>query len=235
MTNRNAKCIQELRSKAEYFKKTAIIPTMEACASIAKSDTLVPQGLHGALRSAFDTLKADQQSSPHWHPNSNEMVQYLVDPYMYPLVYGRSRVFKEECVGVKDAITTWAGKGSVIPEEENTFNAEENQWSHSIENGTIPPEYWSRTYQWLPANVAFQPNGGVKITSYVNNLHPGQYPNIYRTIERLIERCLPLWDQCLQNRETKEGAGRMEPRMGLPDDAELVHPLTLFVTIVTPL
>jgi hypothetical protein len=40
------------------------------------------------------------------------MVQDLVRPSMYLLVYGQSRVFKEEVVGVEDAITKWAEKGA---------------------------------------------------------------------------------------------------------------------------
>lgn len=57
---------------------------------------------------------------------------------------------------------------------------------------------WSDTYQWLPANVALRENGGCELTSYVNNLHPTKYPDIYHTIERAIGTAIPAWDQCLQ-------------------------------------
>jgi hypothetical protein len=74
------KCIEELRSRAKYFEQTDIIPTIEACTSVAKSDTLVTRELHEALRSAFDKLKFDQQASPDWHPDSGDLVQDLVHP-----------------------------------------------------------------------------------------------------------------------------------------------------------
>ena len=45
------------------------------------------------------------------------MVQDLVHPSMYPLVYGRSRGFQEENVGVADAVEQWAGRGEVIPRD----------------------------------------------------------------------------------------------------------------------
>jgi hypothetical protein len=218
------KCVQELRSKAKYFEQTGIIPIIDACASIAKSDTIVTKELHEALCIAFDKLRADQQSSPDWHPNSSEMVQDLVHPSMYPLVYGRTRVFEEECVGVEDAIRVWAGKGAVIRKESSRIDEDKQirRWDRSLDD-QLPPEYWSENYQWLPANVAFQEDGSVRFTSYINNLHPNKFSDIYRTIERLVETSLPLWDQCLAmatGHNEKMGAGRTTPRRALPDDPE---------------
>jgi hypothetical protein len=218
------KCVQELRSKAKYFEQTGIIPVIDACASIAKSDTVVTKELHEALCVAFDKLRVDQQSSPDWHPNSSEMVQDLVHPSMYPLVYGRTRVFEEECVGVEDAIRVWAGKGAVIPKEPSKTAEDEQtrQWDRSLDD-QLPPGYWSENYQWLPANMAFQEDGSVRFTSYINNLHPNKFSDIYRTIEKLVETSLPLWDQCLSmatGYNEKMGAGRTTPRRALPDDPE---------------
>jgi hypothetical protein len=219
------KCIQELRSKAKHFEQTGLIPVIDACASVAKSDTIVTKELRDALRVAFDKLRADQQSSPDWHPNSGEMVQDLVHPSMYPLVYGRTRIFEEECVGVDDAIRVWAGKGTVISKEPSELETERTpQWRRHL-GYQIPPEYWSENYQWLPANVAFQDDGSVRFTSYINNLHPNKFPDIYRTIENLVETSLPLWDQCLAvvpggASDSKIGAGRTAPRRALPDDPE---------------
>jgi predicted RNase H-like HicB family nuclease len=214
-------CVQELRSKAKYFEQTGIVPTLEACASVAKSDTVVTKELREALRVAFDKLRADQETSPDWHPNSGDMVQDLVHPSMYPLVYGRTRVLQEECVGVDDAIRMWAGKGTIVPKEDPEQMA--NLPGSLFRSVHIPPEYWSRNYQWLPANIAFQEDGSVRFTSYINNLHPNRFPGVYRTIEKLIETSLPLWDQCLAmaaNYNEKTGAGRMKPRRALPDDPE---------------
>jgi hypothetical protein len=214
-------CIQELRSKAKYFERSGIIPSLDACASVAKSDTLVTSELHANLRKAFDKLKLDYAASPDWHPNSNGMVQDLVHPSMYPLVYGRSCGFREEHVGVADAIECWAGKGEIIPQQ--APEEPPNRYNYTVGGSRIPPEFWSNTYQWLPANVAFQNDGGVKFTSYINNLHPTRYPDIYRTIEKLVETSIPMWDQCLRlavGYRKFEGAGRMGTRTGKPSNPE---------------
>ncbi|KAF7853259.1 hypothetical protein EAF04_010761 [Stromatinia cepivora] len=213
-------CIKELQSKAKHYEQTGIIPTLDACASIAKSDNLVSKDLHNSLRKAFDTLKSDQSSSLDWHPNSNDMVQDLVHPSMYPLVYGSSRVLKDEVVGVNDAIEKWVGKGDLIPFGGVKY---ERKGSAILSFTGDKQQYWSETYQWLPANVAFQEDGTVKFTSYINNIHPTKYPEIYRTIEKLIETALPLWDQCLTvavNYEEKDGAGRVEPRFPYPENPD---------------
>jgi hypothetical protein len=184
--------------------------------------------LHEALRKAFDTLKKDEESAPDWHPNSNAMVQDLVHPSMYPLVYTRSKVLKEESVGVDDAIEKWAGKGSLVPKDHLRTDDRGDRYQFDVGSDTVPPHYWSDTYQWLPANVIFQENGAVKFTSYINNLHPNKYPEIYHTIERLIETSLPAWDQCLTYFDNfeKDGAGRTKTRIPYPDNPEYaIHPL----------
>ena len=199
-----------------YYEKSGIIPTLDAYASVAKSDRLVSPELHQELRNAFATIQRDQASSPDWHPNSNDTVQDLVHPSMYPLLYGRSRVLKEEAVGVADAIDKWAGKGEVI--EKDSWRPDPELYRNRFRNrtdGHIPSDYWSDTYQWLPSNLAFQNDGSVRFTSYINNLHPTKYPEIYQTIEKLIAASIPAWDQCLAlhvNYNDKEGAGRMRSR-----------------------
>ncbi|KAF2019444.1 hypothetical protein BU24DRAFT_419067 [Aaosphaeria arxii CBS 175.79] len=211
-------CIQELRSKARYYEKTGIVPTLDACASVAKADGFVKPELHNALRAAFNKLQAEQANSQDWHPNSKEMVQDLVHPSMYPLVYDRSLIVREELVGVSDAIRKWAGKGEVIAKD--TWKPGENdRFRYGVGSGTVPPDFWSDTYQWLPSNVAFQDDSSVKFTSYINGLHPNRHPDIYRTIEDLIKTALPMWDQCLglaKNYNEKVGAGRVKSRFPYP-------------------
>jgi hypothetical protein len=149
------------------------------------------------------------------------MVQDLIHPSMYPLVYDRSKGFKEEVVGVKDAIDKYAGKGEVIAKEDSQSSP--NGALTSIGGSIPPPNFWSDTYQWLPSNVAFQNDGSVKFTSYINNLHPNKYPDIYHTIEKMINRAVPAWDQCLSfsgGNNEKVGAGRESSRFSRPANPE---------------
>ncbi|KAK4125367.1 hypothetical protein N657DRAFT_680089 [Parathielavia appendiculata] len=230
------KCIKELRHKARHFERTGITPTLDATFSIAKSDVLVPRELHVALREAFAQLQVDQASNPDWHPNTNETVQDLVHPSMYPLVYGRSRFIPEEVVGVEDAVDKWAGKGDVIPRRpelgEEPARGTPRQWSRwngkadvGVGGLGIHKSYWSTVYQWLPANVKFTSDGGVRFTSYINNLHPTKYGHIYTAIEKLLGIALPMWDQCLVQLKGwhKYGAGRLGPRI-IPDNPDDENP-----------
>ncbi|KAI1433153.1 hypothetical protein GGR50DRAFT_688475 [Xylaria sp. CBS 124048] len=203
-------CIRELQGKARYFAATGIVPTLDATASVAKSDVLIQPALADILRAAFDRLKKDQADSPDWHPRTDEKVLNLVHPSMYPLVYKSTRLFQEEVVGVMDAIENMAGKGAVL----------RNHTNNDAESG-VPSEFWSDNYQWLPSNLSLQDNGSVKFTSYINNLHPIKHPEIYDAIEKLVEKALPMWDQCLSlptGPGQRQGAGRNTSRCPLPEN-----------------
>ncbi|ROW11546.1 hypothetical protein VMCG_01299 [Cytospora schulzeri] len=210
-------CIQELRSKAKHFEQTGIVPTLDASTTIIKSDKLVKDDLRESLRSAFRKLQDDQADHPDWHPGSNNMVQDLVHPSMYPLIYGRSRVLEDEVVGVSDAVEKWAGKGTVIEKD-----MEPARQTVALGDAGVPRSYWSNAYQWLPSNVLLQEDGSVKFASYINNLHPTKYPDIYSTIEKLIQTALPAWDHCLlENKNWRNyGPGRKGSRFPTPDNAD---------------
>ncbi|CAG1975211.1 unnamed protein product [Fusarium graminearum] len=219
---RNRLCIQELRSKAKFFEKTHLVPTLDASASIVKSDNYIDQSLHEELQAAFAKLKLEQKDDPDWHPRSNDMVQNLVHPSLFPLVYGRSRVFREEVVGVEDAIDRWSGKGEVIPKYQKPSSDKQRYYGTGIGGDQVDDSYWSENYQWLPSNVAFQEDGSVKFTSYINGLHPIKHREIYGTIEKLMEKALPAWDFCLACRRDHRmvGSCRIQPRFGMPDNPD---------------
>ncbi|KAF3005687.1 hypothetical protein E8E13_005113 [Curvularia kusanoi] len=215
-------CIQELRSKARFFGESGIIPTLDAHAVVAKSDSLVSTPLHESLLACFDMLRADQAGSPDWHPYSGDKVQNLVHPSLFPLVYNRTRGFKYDVVGVEDAISKWSGRGEILVGEEIWDPQGSERLDYDVAD-PVPPDLWSVNFQWLPSNVAFQADGTVRFTSYINNLHPNKYPRIYRALEGLIETSLPMWDQCLKpvtDSNTVVGPGRNEGRFGVPKDPD---------------
>ena len=215
-------CIQELQIKAAFYEKTGLIPTLDASASVVKSDCLVDVKLHDSLSSAFVKLKADQQSCPDWHPGTNCTVQDLVHPSLYPLVYGKTRAFTDELVGVEDAISKWAGRGTAVPYFGSDEPSTNLRRTVSIGSSNIEKSFWSDNYQWLPSNVKLQDDGSVRFTSYINNLHPVKHREVYKTIERLIEKSLPAWNTCLtQYRDYQQlGGARTEPRFPRPINPE---------------
>lgn len=63
------------------------------------------------------------------------------------------------------------------------------------------------------------PGGGVRFTSYINNLHPVKYRCIYDTIEKLIESVLPAWDLCLGVQKVDQSRrGRHESRFAMAEN-----------------
>ncbi len=133
------------------------------------------------------TSKADE-NTPHQHGCAENPMKDLLDPSMYPLVYGRTPGLQQEYVGVANAIDHWSGKGSVVPKPLPISNPSPYHDEYL---------YWSENYQWLPANLDLKEDGSVSFTSYVNNLHPIKHLDAYDAIQKLVTASIPLWDQCL--------------------------------------
>ena len=190
---------------------TGIIPTLDSTAVIAKSDTLISSKCRRSLVRAFRKLRADEAGCLDWHPGTDGKVLNLVHPSMFPLVYGRSRGFRQEVVGVQDVIDPLISGGDVIESPAEPSKGEDN-----------PITFWSTKYQWLPSNFEISGDGSVHIISYINNLHPSKYAPIYKMIEKLVAKALPLWDQCLYRVDSgiAIGAGRHTSRFAPPIDAE---------------
>lgn len=89
-------------------------------------------------------------------------------------------------MGLENCIES-CGKGDIIgvPAEEEP---QSRPWHHS---------YWSTRYQWLPCDVKFIEGDAVRITSYINNLHPVTHARLYSVLEGIIQRVVPLWNETL--------------------------------------
>jgi cell pole-organizing protein PopZ len=84
-------CIAELRSKAALCKETGLVYTLDAVDNtVIKSDhTLVSEELHRRLADAFAELRSAQAANVDWHPWTDDKVQDLVHPSLYPFVFGQ--------------------------------------------------------------------------------------------------------------------------------------------------
>uniref|UniRef100_A0A8H7K9M8 DUF4246 domain-containing protein n=1 Tax=Bionectria ochroleuca TaxID=29856 RepID=A0A8H7K9M8_BIOOC len=189
-------CIAELRGKAKYYVQSKLIPTLDSSFNtVVKSDELVSKALHQDMHASFQQLLADQAACPDWHPNSNDK-KFKIS-FTHPC---RSRFIHDEVVGIHNAME-FIGQGQIVPKNTDRATLEgvpnNELYLYSPGGLEINPEYWSNTYQWLPANVAFKDNGRPEFTSYINGLRPDKYPDIYKTIERLLDVVIPAWDQCL--------------------------------------
>jgi hypothetical protein len=55
----------------------------------------------------------------------------------------------------------------------------------------------SEKFQWLPSEFKIAEDGKVKIDSYINNLHPEVHADLYKTLEQIFERFVPLYNKAL--------------------------------------
>jgi len=180
-----------------------IVDILNCSANIAKSDAIVPDDLRDALKAAVAPLEDVPDRFKDWHPNSDEKVLDLVHPSLFPLVYGRSRVFAEKCIGLQDCVQ-FTGKGEVIP------TPTEDQ------KRGIGMEHFSTKFQWLPCEVAFAKDGAVEIQSYINNLHPVHHNQLYKVLEKLLAKAIPLWNRVLSGLDEKRKP-RIDPECALYD------------------
>ncbi|KAI1504770.1 hypothetical protein F5X99DRAFT_370922 [Biscogniauxia marginata] len=183
-------CIAELRKKAYLYENTGLMPVYDYSAAVIKSDSILTPELAKSLQDAIKTLEDVPQELKDWHPNSNEQVLDLVHPSLWPLTYGRSRVLQDRTIGVEDALAH-CGMGTKL---RSPAKSETNYFINNVWN-PMGVSVLSNKFQWLPCDVNLDPSTGkVKISSYINNLHPEEHAHLYPIIEQFIEKSLPAWD-----------------------------------------
>ncbi|KAI9753168.1 MAG: hypothetical protein M1835_001022 [Candelina submexicana] len=185
-------CIAELKLKAKVFEATGGISVIDG--DVCKSDSLVSGDLRAALETACEPLVNIPDIQKDWHPGSDNKVLDLVHPSLFPLVYGRSKILRKSTVSINKCISR-SGDGEVVPvpPKDETDNYIEKFRELDI------PNAWSSKYQWLPCDVEFGLEGedDVKLTSYINNLHPTDFRDLYQIIGRILARAIALWNLSL--------------------------------------
>ncbi|KAF9461839.1 hypothetical protein BDZ94DRAFT_1310197 [Collybia nuda] len=182
-------CINELRYKAKVFEKTGAISLHRG--EVVKSDSAVPVSLREELKIAVLLLEKIPTWCQDWKSDSNRQILSLIDPSLFPLVYGQTRAI----TGGPTTLQTFVGRcgeGAIVPvppdSEAVMGNDRDDTCSYSF----------SRKFQWLPCNVDVSEGyRSTKITSYINNLHPTKHANIYRVIEKIIGWTIPVWNMTL--------------------------------------
>ncbi|KAL4903978.1 hypothetical protein BDW74DRAFT_168488 [Aspergillus multicolor] len=179
-------CIDKLYDKAAYYREHGYIRVLNTGSCVCKSDTPAVHGLAAGIR-------AEQGQKPS-----------VVDPSLYPLVYGKSLVLTE------------GGRAKVAPphSDQRVSSAyvqrqvEEKRFlPHGVDvyhshSDRIEFYCWSSNYQCLPCEVpcevafAGQTATDVRITSYINDLHP-RHTRLYNSIEKTVSLALQSWNDCL--------------------------------------
>ncbi|GFN18196.1 hypothetical protein AtubIFM55763_004600 [Aspergillus tubingensis] len=206
-------CVQELRDKATEFQQKGHIRVLDTGSCVCKSDhipALQTGELAGEFRRAVKPVLRSLMESGLLDWRSRNRLS-IVDPTLFPLVYGHSLVLTDGGrVEVANMLGAYQGATSLAPThvDKRTDSADlqrqidnwpEAWWSLSVDHETVPHYRWSANYQVLPSEVEFIGDAGstqVRLASYINNLHP-MHRGLYRAIETLIGRAIPLWNDCL--------------------------------------
>ncbi|KAI0484029.1 hypothetical protein GGR56DRAFT_668630 [Xylariaceae sp. FL0804] len=212
------KCIEELRAYVGRYGKAGYVPAIDADAMVVKSDSLISEDLQTALKKAAAPLEHVPADQKDWHPGSEEKVLDLVHPSLFPLIYGRSKILTEGLVTLQDC-EQYTGNGVTMPVPEpahlevNSYPGLSSWRNHGPNQ---MPHFYSDKFQWLPCEVKFRDNAGVEVTSYINNLHPGKFSDLYRVLEDIIAATLPMWDASLESTGLRTSRGR-KPRIDIQE------------------
>ena len=95
------KCIAELRHKAQLFKESKCLETLNG---VYKSGIIVLENIRQALQKAVTPLEDLPGNGNDWHPGSDQQVSDLVHPSIYPLAYGQSRILPTDTVGLNNCV-----------------------------------------------------------------------------------------------------------------------------------
>ncbi|KAE8133533.1 hypothetical protein BDV38DRAFT_296043 [Aspergillus pseudotamarii] len=190
-------CLAELRDKAIRFKETGQILVLNSGSAVCKSDTIIPSSVGLKIQQFVSKLSDECGDRKDWEPSSNKLIWNMIDPSFFPLVYGQTRVLVNGgCVPLEQTLETY-GHGEVAPRHDQEREILE-EFPDSDDNARSL--LFSHRFQWLPCEVEFCGPAGstdVRITSYVNNLHPSRHRSFYETLEEVVSQVIEPWNETL--------------------------------------
>ena len=193
-------CLQELQDKARQFDQDGRLVVFNTSSGVCKSDTAISSGLGIKLSNSVDLLS--HQAIPE---KSDSTLVNLVDPSLFPLVYGRTKVLVGggPC-GLEEKAWSSCGTEDLVVPEVPQLVTEGSNWSF------YGCQYiWSSKFQWLPCEVQFTgPPGSsdVRISSYINNLHP-RNRECYAAIEIVISSSIKQWNEIVVRNKWRRAIG----------------------------
>ncbi|KXG46110.1 uncharacterized protein PGRI_049660 [Penicillium griseofulvum] len=164
-------CVKELRHKAVYFRENQQVRVLDTGFYVCKLDTTALSALAGAFgRLASFLLEQELEQGGQYSQSSQ--VSNLVDPLLFPLVYGRSLVLGDRGkVDLHNMLGSY-NDAAVAPKHfDGRFDSDIVQ--KSIEKYNYAPEgvscesprlyRWSSNYQCLPCEVGFLEESGTEM------------------------------------------------------------------------
>jgi hypothetical protein len=182
-----------------YYKER-ICGTLEVSAvdGVWQADQLIDENLKITFLKNLGQLEVDSRNNKN--PDLDIHHVELVDPSLFMFNPYVSRVVNEDL----RPTLSFLGKGKVE--------------QHAIER-----EMWDglgkslAVHQWLPAEFILDAKGRVKIDSYINNLHPIKHRELYKSIGKIFEKFVPLFEKMLTDLVNPR-----PPRTSLIRDEDLI-------------
>lgn len=149
---------------------------------ISFGDNIVDPDLKKRFKEAALSLEQVEDNQKDWHPGSDNKVLDLVHPSLYPYLYQVTPITKEGVsVGLCDKDFSNAELKRAPEFHILTHTIKSNFEKYSI----------SSRFQWLPSIFNVSEEGKVTIDSYINNLHPVWFKNLYQPIADIFAAAIP--------------------------------------------
>ncbi|KAL3691358.1 hypothetical protein R1sor_005009 [Riccia sorocarpa] len=135
-------------------------------------DKVVPKRLKELLMSRLDAIANSKHKD--FHPGSNDQVQDLIHPSLFPYIENTSPINPGVTLPLKSEIAMYR------------------------------QQYEDSTYQWLPSEFSVDSEGCIKIQSYINNLEEAPNRDLYKAIELIFELFLPMFEKLRSSDEENQ-------------------------------
>ena len=135
---------------------------------IAYSDGAVNETLKKSFSIGAQKLVESFGSNIDYHPGSHNQVIDLVHPSLYIVQYDKTPVLKN-------------GQLEIVKYGEQIEHAKPGVDQYGV----------SKRFQWIPALMTKNSNGKFEFGSYINNLHPIKYKDLYDSISDIFNATVP--------------------------------------------
>ena len=135
---------------------------------IAYSDGAVNETLKKSFSIGAQKLVESFGSDIDYHPGSHNQVIDLVHPSLYIVQYDKTPVLKN-------------GQLEIVKYGEQIEHAKPGVDQYGV----------SKRFQWIPALMTKNSNGKFEFGSYINNLHPIKYKDLYDSISDIFNATVP--------------------------------------------
>jgi hypothetical protein len=186
----------ELKFKAKIARKLGFINIYNADVVKSCADFFQHEKFRTELCKAIVKLEQGLGTAPEYQMATEERERDYVHPSFFLVVFGKTRILRDRTIGLDDAVASM-GQGEIIPVPEDPGpSRQELSWNIASRSDIMPRPYSSR-FQWLPSDVYFRPDGSAYFATYINNIHPSRDKTLYKVLEKLLDKIIPMWNMTL--------------------------------------